>query len=65
MSFITKIKSFAKSNWTFGALVVVPVLRVLWRAFVGDKKTPNPLRPTPITGDTYKKGDVIDVEIRK
>lgn len=58
------MKDFAKSNWSFGALVLVPIVRLLWRAFFGSGKTPHTQRPTP-TGDTYKKGDVIDVEVKK
>ncbi len=65
MSFFTRIKNFAKSNWTFGTLVLLPIARLLWRAFVGPSK-PNSSRPssTPV-GDTYKKGDVIDIEVKK
>jgi len=66
MSFFTKIKNFAKNNWSFGALVLVPIARLLWRAFIGDGKKPNASRSSSLpTGDTYKKGDVIDIEVKK
>jgi hypothetical protein len=69
MSFITNLKNFVKSNWTFTALVVLPVLRFLWRVFT-DKKTSgasstNPSSRKPIEGEIYKAGDVIDVEVKK
>lgn len=64
MSLFTKIKNFAKNNWSFGALVLLPIARLLWRAFVGDSKKSGSARSVQ-TGDTYKKGDVIDIEVKK
>jgi cadmium resistance protein CadD (predicted permease) len=61
-----RIKNFVKSNWSFGTLVLVPIARLLWRVFIGDGKKPNSSRSSStISGDTYKKGDVIDIEVKK
>lgn len=65
MSFFTKIKSFAKSNWTFGVLVVLPIVRFLWRAFVDKSGSGSGASSQNRLGDTYKRGDVIDVEVKK
>jgi hypothetical protein len=65
MSFFTRIKNFAKSNWTFGTLVLVPIFRLLWRAFFGSGKSGSSRPSSAPIGDTYKKGDVIDIEVKK
>ena len=64
MAFFAKLKSLAKSNWTFVALVILPVLRFLWRLFVGKSSSSSTSPKTPI-GDSYKRGDVIDVEVKE
>ncbi|MEK9156757.1 MAG: hypothetical protein AAB448_01320 [Patescibacteria group bacterium] len=65
MPLFTRIKNFAKNNWSFGALVLLPIARLLWRVFMGDGKKASTSSSVPRVGDTYKKGDVIDVEVKK
>jgi hypothetical protein len=67
MAFFGNIAKLAKKNWTFVAVVVVPMLRFLWRLFTRPKKSAS-VKGAPgnvITGETYKKGDVIDVQVKK
>lgn len=67
MSFLRNIATFAKKNWTFFAMVLVPILRFLWRVVLRAGKTSSAKaqKEHMISGETYKKGDVIDVEIKK
>lgn len=64
MSFFQKLKNIAKSNWSFLALVVFPVVRLIWRAIAGTGTKEKPRTSVP-SGETYKRGDVIDVEVKK
>lgn len=64
MSFFQKLKNIAKSNWSFLALVIFPVVRLIWRAVMGTSAKEKPRAASP-SGNVYKRGDVIDVEVRK
>lgn len=45
--------------------MLLPIARLLWRVFMGDGKKASTSSSVPRVGDTYKKGDVIDVEVKK
>lgn len=66
MTFFQRIKSIAKNHWSFWMLVVFPVVRLIWRAVMGRSAQGGASSRTAVpSGDTYKRGDVIDVEAKK
>lgn len=66
MTFFQRLKNIAKSNWSFLALVIFPIVKLIWRAVVGKpSQGSGTSRPSVPSGDTYKRGDVIDVEVKK
>ncbi len=67
MSFLSRAKNFIKKYWTFITVIGVPVIRFMWKLLTGTKSSSSAKKNMfeSLGSEGYKKGDVIDVEVKK